>query len=121
MKRKQSQSSQRRERERTSLYKDVQELLQKQVGGTVANAGHGVEKAAVKILNTEKRTGKRTRANFEECIDAVDAAISDLEGVEAHYTASAIQYLWRWKSKGGVEDLQKAQWYVSRLIETVAL
>ena len=51
----------------------------------------------------------------------VDAAISDLEGVEAHYTASAIQYLWRWKSKGGVEDLQKAQWYVSRLIETEAL
>ena len=35
-----------------------------------------------------------------ECIDAVDAAISDLDGPEAHYTASAIQYLWRWKQKG---------------------
>lgn len=56
-----------------------------------------------------------------ECIDAVDAAISDLDGVEAHYTASAIQYLWRWKQKGGVEDLQKAKWYLNRLIETASV
>lgn len=55
-----------------------------------------------------------------ECIDAVDAAISDLNGSEAHYTASAIQYLWRWKQKGGVEDLQKASWYLNRLIETAS-
>lgn len=55
-----------------------------------------------------------------ECIDAVDAAISDLDGPEAHYTASAIQYLWRWKQKGGVEDLQKAKWYLNRLIETAS-
>lgn len=51
-----------------------------------------------------------------ECIDACDAAISDLEGSAAHYTASAIQYLWRWRSKNGVEDLRKARWYVDRLI-----
>lgn len=56
-----------------------------------------------------------------ECIDAVDAAISDLDGPEAHYTASAIQYLWRWKSKGGVEDLQKARWYLNRLIAAVSI
>ena len=51
-----------------------------------------------------------------ECIDAVDVAISDLSGREAHYTASAIQYLWRWKAKGGTEDLRKARWYIDRLI-----
>ena len=54
-----------------------------------------------------------------ECIDAVDVAISDLSGTEAHYTASAIQYLWRWKAKGGAEDLRKARWYLDRLIEKV--
>lgn len=54
-----------------------------------------------------------------ECIDAVDAAVSDLEGREAHYTASAIQYLWRWKSKNGAEDLKKARWYIDRLISTL--
>lgn len=51
-----------------------------------------------------------------ECIDACDAAISDLDGREGHYTASAIQYLWRWKAKNGAEDLRKARWYVERLI-----
>lgn len=54
-----------------------------------------------------------------ECIDACDAAISDLSGREAHYTASAIQYLWRWKSKGGAQDLKKARWYVDRLIASL--
>jgi hypothetical protein len=54
-----------------------------------------------------------------ECIDAVDAAVSDLSGREAHYTASAIQYLWRWKSKNGAEDLKKARWYIDRLLLTL--
>jgi hypothetical protein len=54
-----------------------------------------------------------------ECIDAVDAAICDLSGRNAHYTASAIQYLWRWKSKDGVRDLRKARWFIDRLIQTL--
>jgi hypothetical protein len=54
-----------------------------------------------------------------ECIDAIDAAISDLSGSEAHYTATALAYLWRWKSKGGAQDLKKARWYLDRLIERV--
>ena len=59
------------------------------------------------------------KGNGVECIDAIDAAISDLGGIEGHYTASALAYLWRWKSKGGVQDLKKARWYLDRLIERV--
>jgi hypothetical protein len=44
-----------------------------------------------------------------ECIDAIDAAISDLSGSEAHYTASALAYLWRWRSKNGAQDLKKSE------------
>ena len=54
-----------------------------------------------------------------ECIDAIDAAISDLGGIEGHYTGSALAYLWRWKKKGGGQDLKKARWYLDRLIERV--
>ena len=56
-----------------------------------------------------------------ECIDAIDAAISDLGGIEGHYTGSALAYLWRWKAKGegGAQDLKKARWYLDRLIERV--
>lgn len=52
-----------------------------------------------------------------ECIDALEAAIVGLEGIEAYCTANAIKYLWRWKRKNGTEDLQKARWYIDRLIK----
>lgn len=52
-----------------------------------------------------------------ECIDALEAATSGLQGIEAFCTANAIKYLWRWKLKNGEEDLQKAVWYINRIIQ----
>ena len=54
-----------------------------------------------------------------ECIDALEAATSGLTGIEAVCTANAIKYLWRWKLKNGAEDLNKAKWYIDRLIQRV--
>ena len=52
-----------------------------------------------------------------ECIDAIESAVSDLQGLDAFCTANAIKYLWRWKQKNGIEDLEKAKWYIDKLIE----
>lgn len=52
-----------------------------------------------------------------ECIDAIEAAVTGLSGMEAVCTAQCIKYLWRWKRKNGLEDLLKARWYLDRLIE----
>ena len=52
-----------------------------------------------------------------ECIDAIEAAVTGMSGIEAVCTGNAIKYLWRWKEKNGVEDLKKARWYINRLIE----
>lgn len=52
-----------------------------------------------------------------ECIDALEAAVSGLQGIEAFCAANAIKYLWRWKRKNGTEDLEKAKWYIDQLIE----
>lgn len=30
---------------------------------------------------------------------------------------NAIKYLWRWHNKGGVVDLEKAVWYITRVID----
>lgn len=54
-----------------------------------------------------------------ECIDALEAATSELKGIEAVCTANAIKYLWRWKLKNGSEDLKKARWYLDKLIQHV--
>lgn len=56
-----------------------------------------------------------------ECIDALEAATTGLTGIEAVCTANAIKYLWRWKSKGGKQDLEKARWYIDRMISKIEL
>lgn len=52
-----------------------------------------------------------------EAIDAIAAATTGLTGVEAFDTGNALKYLWRWKRKNGVEDLNKAIWYIQHLIK----
>lgn len=51
-----------------------------------------------------------------ECIDAIKAAVQNLSGAEAFETGSAIKYLWRWKEKGGIDDLRKATWFINDMI-----
>ena len=55
-----------------------------------------------------------------ECIDAIESAINDLKGYEAFLTGQVIKYVWRFKRKGKpLEDLQKAEWYLHKLMESV--
>lgn len=56
-------------------------------------------------------------AGSVECIDAIEAATTGLQGIEAVCTGNVIKYVWRWKRKNGVEDLRKARWYLDRLIQ----
>ena len=58
-------------------------------------------------------------AGAVECIDAIAAATPGLHGVEAVCTGAAIKYLWRWKLKGGAQDLEKARWYINKLLGEV--
>ena len=51
-----------------------------------------------------------------ECIEGIESAVSGLTGIEAVLTGNVLKYMWRWKYKNGVEDLQKANWYLNRLI-----
>lgn len=50
-----------------------------------------------------------------ECIDAMQAAFGD-EAVKDFCLCNAFKYLWRHRSKNGVEDLKKCRWYLNRLI-----
>jgi hypothetical protein len=52
-----------------------------------------------------------------ECIDAIASAITNLEGEEAFYTGNVIKYMWRWKEKNGIEDLEKAKFYIDLLVD----
>ena len=56
-----------------------------------------------------------TCSNCGESIDAIDITVNRdfLEG-------NILKYLLRYKTKGGLEDLHKAEWYLVRLIDRVA-
>lgn len=51
-----------------------------------------------------------------ECIDAIHAALGN-EGFKDYCRGTCIKYLWRTKHKNGIEDLKKAQWYLTELIK----
>lgn len=50
-----------------------------------------------------------------ECIDALKDVMS-LEEFKGFLRGNVIKYVWRTNKKNGVEDLKKAQWYLTRLI-----
>lgn len=52
-----------------------------------------------------------------ECIDAIKSAVTGLSGFEGYCTGNAMEYEWRWKQKGGVQDVDKAIWYLTKLRE----
>jgi hypothetical protein len=51
-----------------------------------------------------------------ECIDAIESATINKKGADAYCTGNIIKYLWRCEEKGGVEDMQKALWYLQKMI-----
>ena len=52
-----------------------------------------------------------------ECIDAIKAMTDD--GFEHYLQGNIMKYLWRYRYKNGAEDLKKAQWYLTELIDIV--
>ena len=54
-----------------------------------------------------------------ECIDCIKAATVNKIGIEAFCVGNAIKYLFRYENKNGIEDVNKARWYINRLIQEV--
>ena len=50
-----------------------------------------------------------------ECIDAIRASMT-ADGFCDYCKGNIIKYIWRWRDKGGVEDLRKASVYLNWLI-----
>jgi hypothetical protein len=51
-----------------------------------------------------------------ECIEAIEDSMG-AEGFKGFLKGNCLKYLWRYQQKNGAEDLKKAQWYLSRLID----
>lgn len=51
-----------------------------------------------------------------ECIEAIDESLGE-DGSIYYMQGNVIKYIWRWRDKGGVQDLKKARWYLNRMIK----
>lgn len=56
-----------------------------------------------------------------EVIDVIESFTFDLKGIEATDTGNVLKYMCRWKNKNGLQDLEKAKWYLDHLIDHVRL
>lgn len=52
-----------------------------------------------------------------ECRQVVAAVVSNCSGYEGHLLGSAIEYIWRWKNKNGIQDIFKARQCLEMLVE----
>ena len=52
-----------------------------------------------------------------ECIHAISAATGD--GFKYYLQGNIMKYLWRYRYKNGTQDLNKARWYLDKLIHEV--
>lgn len=52
-----------------------------------------------------------------ECIEAIKASMTSME-FQGYLKGNCMKYLWRWRAKGGVQDLKKARVYLDWLIKT---
>ena len=50
-----------------------------------------------------------------ECIEAIEAQLTP-EEYRGYLKGNVAKYVWRERHKGGIESLQKAQWYLTQLI-----
>ena len=54
-----------------------------------------------------------------ECIDIIRVMTADKAGIEAFCVGNVVKYLYRYQQKNGVEDVKKACWYLSKLVEVL--
>ena len=50
-----------------------------------------------------------------ETIEAIESALG--KGFEFYLQGNILKYIWRYTHKNQIEDLKKAQWYLTKLIE----
>ena len=53
-----------------------------------------------------------------ECIDAIRSALSK-EEFHGYCQGNILKYVWRYKNKGGAEDLEKAKVYMDWLLSSI--
>ena len=52
-----------------------------------------------------------------ECIVAIEESMTP-DAFKGYLKGNVLKYMWRYEYKNGNQDLEKAQWYLNKLVET---
>lgn len=52
-----------------------------------------------------------------ECIEAMLSRFISVDQIRGFLIGNSFKYRWRYEGKGGVQDLEKAEWYEKRLLK----
>ena len=66
-------------------------------------------------VNNPKHNPKHYNRGNLECIEAIEAMTEKMSGDIAPHAANVLKYLWRCEYKNGLQDIDKALWYLNRL------
>jgi len=72
------------------------------------------------VLDTDDKVHSPSHYNTGsiECIEAIEEALTP-EEMRGYFKGNCLKYLWRERYKNRVEDLEKAYWYLGRLIDNL--
>jgi len=74
------------------------------------------ERIAEAVQTTDNINPSHYKTGAIECIDAIKSALTE-EEYRGYLKGNIIKYTWRERMKGAKESLQKAAWYLERLIK----
>ena len=80
------------------------------------SGSNSIDKAATKSENDPVEHPAHYEHDGVACLDMMYIT----QGYNATFdfcVCNAFKYLWRWKTKNGIQDLKKARWYLNRAIE----
>lgn len=81
-----------------------------------ANEGVGIARAGSCSSDEVNHPTHYTNGNIE-CIDIIREMVRGKSEMEAACIANVVKYLYRYKDKGGIKSVEKAQWYLNLMIE----
>ncbi len=91
-------------------------LIKPPVNFVKANTNDAVEGESDAVNSDAVNHPNHYTQNGIECIAAIRASMT-ADGFCDYCKGNIIKYIWRWRDKGGAEDLKKAKVYLEWLIE----
>lgn len=96
----------------------IEDMMEEYEQQQKQNGGYIVNMEEIKANDNVNHPKHYANSCSIECIDAMQATFGTKD-LAKYCTINAYKYLWRYKGKNGVEDLNKAEWYLNKFDELV--